>query len=138
VSIDEVGAAILSNHHVPCSTPAAKAAWITSYLQFAQSNNVRMSIWFNDDENDGGDQDEAVFCNAALDYECTTKDQEYVGSTSGVPTVYQAYGEYQAGLQSSWWEMPDPSLNSTTTVNGTTSTNPNGRVMDDATFQGNW
>jgi beta-mannanase len=128
VSIDEVGAAIRYDG-APCSTTTAKAAWVQQYLSLVQSANVRMSIWFNDDENsaDGGVDDDAVFCNAGADAECLGNGI-YTGSETGVPTPYIVYKEYQQGLQSTWFETPDASQ----------STSVNGRVMDDATFQGSW
>jgi hypothetical protein len=128
VSIDEVGAAIRYDG-VPCSTTTAKDTWLAQYLSLVQTDNVRMSIWFNDDENaaDGGVNDDALFCNAGTDSECLGT-SAYTGGETGAPAAYLAYQQYQKGLQSSWFETPD-SMQSTTS---------GGRVMDDATFQGTW
>lgn len=128
VSIDEVGAAIRYQGAL-CSTTTAKDNWLGQYLSFVQSANVRMSLWFNDDENsaDGGVDDDAVFCNAGTDSECVGTGS-YTGSETGAPTVYLVYQQYQQGLQSPWFETPDP----------TQSTTGGGRVMDDASFEGTW
>lgn len=128
VSTDEVGAAIRDDGAL-CSTPAAKDAWTAQYLSFVQTGNVRMSIWFNDDENQAaqGVNDDAVFCNAGTDSECLGT-STYTGSDTGVPSAYAVYQQYRQGLQSSWFETPDTAQ----------STATSGRVMDDATFQGNW
>jgi hypothetical protein len=132
VSIDEVGVSI-RNEGVLCSNPQTKTTWINDYMNFAQNNGIKMSVYFNDDENsaDGGVDDDAVFCSLGTDSECTTDESTqntYIGSETGIPTVYGVYHAYQQGLQSSWWESPDPNQNTTT----------GGRVMDDATFQGTW
>lgn len=138
VSIDEVGVAI-QDGGVLCSNPQTKTAWISDFMSYVQNNNVRMSLWFNDDENSqaGGVNDDAVFCPLGQDSECTsdeTTNNTYTGSETGTSVTYGVYHAYQQGIQGTWWETPDPSL--TTVVSGTT--NPNGRVMDDATFQGTW
>ena len=128
VPIDEVGAAIRYDG-VPCPTTTAKDGWLAQYLSLVQTEKVRMSMWFNDDEHQAaeGVDDDAVFCNAGTDSECIGTGA-YTGSETGVPTRYLVYQQYQQGLQSPWLETPDLAQ----------STSSGGRVMDDATLQGTW
>ena len=124
VSVDEVGTDTeeMGGTAVPmvaCATPAEKGQWVAAYLNYLQTANIKLSMWFNNNLNlDAEPSDFAVFSKAAdpmSQGDCTLM------ATPGV--LYNTYCEYPQGLTSPYYATLDPA---------------NSRVIDDAEFQGTW
>jgi hypothetical protein len=119
LSTNEVGVSVHTTGFLD-NTVTNKATWIANYFTYLESQNVRMSLWFNDDLGaQNGFHDLAVFCQSnqpTADPFCNG-DSSYQGPTE----PYKAYSTYQAGVASAYFMSPDP-------------TNP--RLMTDAQFSG--
>jgi hypothetical protein len=123
VSINDVGAST-SGGACTATTPAAKGTWITSYLQYVKSADIKMSVWRNLDESRSTDAgspltDWAVFSQSAAD-PASRGDCTYSPSLAA---TYNVYCEYRQGLADPHFRATDPT---------------NGRIVADAEFAGTW
>jgi hypothetical protein len=120
LSVDEVS---ISTHNDGSTddTVADKAAWITSYFDYIESQNVKMSLWFNTDLGPAyQDHDFAVFSkanNPLLDP--YGKGDTVITGSDG--NQYNTYTEYKTGINSTYFIAPDTS---------------NSRLLTDAQFEG--
>lgn len=124
VSVNDVGA---STSHGACTatTPAAKGAWIASYLRYLESADIRMSVWRNLDEWRAADAgsaltDWAVFSQPGPLDPASQGDCTY---SSDAITTFNVYCEYAQGLADPHFTGADPA---------------NPRIVADAEFAGTW
>jgi beta-mannanase len=104
-----------------CATIDDKARWITSYLNYMQAQDMKMSVWFNTNSYlNGNPQDWAVFSQQGPQDIAGRGDCTYTGSTG---IVYDTYCEFADGLASPFFQGGEPD---------------NDRIVSDAEFAGTW
>jgi mannan endo-1,4-beta-mannosidase len=95
--------------------PQQKGQWISQYFSYLEQAGVKMSLWFNDDK----EQDWAIFSQPDPLDPFSRGDCTYTAGS----TVYNAYCEYRAGIDSPYFTSTQPS---------------NPRLLSDAEFLGDY
>ena len=86
------------------TTAAEKGAWLTQYMNYVQSANIKMSLPFNDDTyEDNEPVDWAVFGEPSSEngYDGVSTGGSTYNSSAG--TTYNVYSEYPEALASSYF-----------------------------------
>jgi mannan endo-1,4-beta-mannosidase len=120
MSVDEVGVNTHSNGFTD-QTPAAKAAWLSDYFTYIESQNVLMTLYFNIDLGaQNGFHNLAVFdkANNSVADPFGNGDTQLTGADG---KLYNAYSAYKTGISNSYFTSPDPA---------------NLRMLTDAQFAG--
>ncbi|MFN2464036.1 MAG: IPT/TIG domain-containing protein [Candidatus Dormibacteria bacterium] len=85
-------------------TAARKGPWIADYFNYLQKTGIKMSLWFNNNK----EMDEAVFSEPGPQDPLSRGDSTYTTPNPlGVPTTYNTYSEYAAGVSSPYFISPD-------------------------------